>query len=96
MKTYYVYLLTNKMHTTLYVGVTNDVARRVWEHREGFADGFSKKYNLKKLVYVEVHNDIQIALEREKKIKRWKRAWKEDLIKTANPEWLDLYLTLNN
>ncbi len=96
MKTYYVYILTNKLHTTLYVGVTSDVARRAWEHREGFAKGFSKKYNLKKLVYVEAHNDIQIALEREKKIKRWKRAWKEDLIKTTNPDWLDLYLKLNH
>lgn len=96
MKQYYVYILTNMMHTVLYVGMTNNVARRVWEHRNGFVEGFTDSYNLHKLVYIETHQDVRIALEREKRIKRWKRAWKEDLIQETNPDWLDLYLKLNH
>ena len=96
MKQYYVYILTNQMHTVLYVGMTNNVARRVWEHREGVVKGFTDSYNLHKLVYIETHQDVRIALEREKRIKRWKRSWKEDLIAENNPDWLDLYLKLNH
>jgi len=87
----YVYIMTNKPNGTLYVGVTNDLARRAWEHREGVADGFTKRYGLKRLVYYECHDDIVAAIQREKNIKHWSRAWKVGLILEANPEWADLY-----
>ena len=72
-------------------GVTNDIARRIHEHREGLADGFTKRYGVKILVYVEVHETALNAIAREKKIKRWRRAWKIDLIERDNPTWSDLY-----
>lgn len=90
----WVYIITDKPYGTLYVGVTSDIHRRAWEHRDGVADGFTKRYGLKRLVYIEAHDDIRLAIEREKSVKRWRRAWKVDLIQSLNPQWLDLYDTL--
>ena len=91
MKGGWVYILTNRTNGTLYVGVTSNIARRAWEHREGVAEGFTKRYGLKRLVYVEHHDDIRAALQREKNLKHWSRAWKVALILKENPEWQDLY-----
>ena len=91
MKGGWVYILTNRPNGTLYVGVTSNIARRAWEHREGVADGFTKQYGLKRLVYVEHHDDVRAALQREKNLKHWSRAWKVALILKENPEWQDLY-----
>jgi putative endonuclease len=90
----WVYIVTDKPYGTLYVGVTSDIRRRAWEHRDGIADGFTKRYGLKQLVYVEAHDDIRLAIEREKRVKRWQRAWKIELIQSVNPDWTDLYETL--
>ena len=89
--TYWVYLLASAPRGTLYVGVTNDLIRRVYEHREKLADGFTKRYNVNRLVYYEAHDTIAAALQREKNIKHWSREWKIDLIVTINPNWHDLY-----
>jgi len=89
--TYWVYILASKPGGTLYVGVTNDLVRRVYEHREGLADGFTKRYGVKSLVYFEPYETIITALQREKNIKHWPREWKIDLIVGRNPEWRDLY-----
>ena len=87
----FVYMLTNRPNGTLYVGVTNDLVRRVYEHREGAVGGFTKRYKLKSLVYYEQHATMPLAIQREKNIKHWSRAWKVDLIRALNPEWRDLY-----
>ena len=87
----WVYIMTNKPNGTLYVGVTSDLARHAWEHREGLADGFTKRYRLKRLVYAERHEDINLAIQREKLLKHWSRSWKVQLILRENPEWEDLY-----
>ena len=89
-----VYILTNRRNGTLYVGVTSNLIQRVWQHREGAVDGFSKKYNLKLLVWFELHSTMESAIAREKALKEWKRIWKLGLIEKTNPEWQDLYLTL--
>lgn len=89
--TYYVYILFNQRNGTLYTGVTNDLIRRVYEHKNKFIKGFSKKYNIDKLGHYEIHKDIYSALTREKQIKAWKRIWKIQLIEQSNPDWLDLY-----
>jgi putative endonuclease len=94
MRCFYVYIMTNRPNGTLYVGVTNDIARRAWEHREGIVDGFTKRYGLKRLVYFEVFDSIVVAIQREKTMKHWPRAWKVRLIMRTNPEWDDLYETL--
>ena len=91
MKEYYVYIITNYEQTTFYTGVTSDLPKRIYKHKYKLADGFSPKYNLQYLVYYEIHNDINIAISREKRIKRWKRQWKIDLIKKVNPKFIDLY-----
>ena len=91
---YYVYIMTNRRFGTLYVGVTNDVARRAWEHREGVVPGFTKKYRLHMLVLVEEYQQIDDAIHREKRLKHWKREWKVALIEKTNPEWEDLYPTV--
>ena len=91
---YYVYILTNKPNGTLYVGFSNDLARRAYEHREGIIPGFTKKYGLKTLVYFETFDDVNTALQREKSLKRWKRAWKIALIEEHNPLWVNLYPSL--
>ena len=83
--TYWVYILASKPGGTLYVGVTNNLVRRVYEHREGLADGFTKRYGIKTLVYYEPHETITAALQREKNIKHWSREWKIDLIVAGNP-----------
>jgi putative endonuclease len=87
----WVYIVTNKPHGTLYVGVTSDLARRIWEHRAGVVEGFTIRYRLKRLVYAEFHDDIRLAIQREHNIKHWPRAWKIDLIQDRNGEWDDLY-----
>jgi len=87
----WVYIVTNRRDGTLYVGVTSDIARLAWEHREGVVEGFTERYHLKRLVCVEHHDDIQSAIQREKNIKHWPRAWKVELIEAQNPEWDDLY-----
>lgn len=87
----YVYILTNKMNTVLYTGVTNDLVRRIYEHKEKLVDGFTKKYNVNKLVYYETFNDIKSAIQREKQIKGITRQKKIDLINTINKNWKDLY-----
>ena len=87
----WVYILTNKPEGTLYVGVTSDLPQRIWQHREGVADGFSKRYNLKRLVHVESFDLIEDAIRREKTLKTWRRIWKLELIAGSNPDWRDLY-----
>ncbi len=91
MKNYYVYILTNKPNGTLYIGVKNDLARRMYEHRNKLINGFTKKYNLKKLIYFEVFDRIEDAILREKRLKKWNRQWKIELIEKTNPNWIDLY-----
>jgi putative endonuclease len=86
--------MTNKPRGTLYVGVTADICRRAWEHREGLCDGFTKRYHLTRLVYAEQHEDIRTAIVREKRFKHWPRQWKINLIEESNPDWLDLYESL--
>jgi putative endonuclease len=83
--------MTNKPNGTLYIGVTSDLIKRVYEHKNNLQDGFSKKYNIKKLVYYEVFDDINEAIKREKQLKKWNRDWKVDLIESVNREWKDLY-----
>ena len=89
-KEYYVYIMTNQRNTVLYTGVTNDLLRRVEEHKSGIGGNFTKRYNVIKLIYFETTNDVQVALAREKQIKSWSRKRKEELIQTLNPEWTDL------
>jgi putative endonuclease len=88
---YWVYILASRPGGTLYIGVTNNLIRRVYEHREGQARGFTKKYGVNRLVYFEAHDSIATALQREHNIKHWSREWKIDLIVSINPEWRDLY-----
>jgi putative endonuclease len=88
---YYVYILASQRNGTLYIGVTNDLSRRVWEHREQRAEGFTSKYNVNRLVWCEEHRYVDRAIQREKSLKKWPRKWKLDLIETSNPEWNDLY-----
>ena len=91
----WVYITANKPDGVLYTGVTSELPTRAWQHREGTIPGFTKRYNLKMLVFFEWHDEIIRAIQREKNIKRWPRAWKIDLIRSMNPEWKDLYDTLN-
>ena len=93
-KYYYVYILASKKNGTLYIGVTSDLAKRVWEHKNKLFAGFTKKYNVTKLVYYEQYNDPQNALRREKRLKKYNRKWKLALIEKHNPEWNDLYNAL--
>jgi putative endonuclease len=93
-KTSYVYMLASALNGSLYVGVTSDLVKRVWQHKEGLADGFTKRYAVKKLVWYEVHTDIMEAIRREKQIKKWERRWKVELIEGANPYWRDLYAAI--
>lgn len=90
MRKYYVYIITNKNNSTLYVGVTNNLERRLFEHKNKLIDGFSKKYNINKLIYFEETTSVNSAIEREKQIKAYSRVKKEDLIFHMNPEKLDL------
>ncbi len=90
-KKVYVYILASKRNGTLYTGVTSNLIKRVWEHKQGFVEGFTKKYQVKRLVYYETYTDRESAFLREKRIKKWRRAWKIRLIEEENPEWRDLY-----
>jgi len=90
-KQYYVYILASKIGGTLYIGVTNNLIRRVYEHREKLAGGFTKKYGVASLVFYEVHSDIEAAIIREKQMKKWNRAWKVRLIEEETPNWIDLF-----
>jgi putative endonuclease len=91
MKAYYVYILANKKKGTLYIGVTNDLIARIHAHRNNLIDGFTKKYLIHKLVYYEEYDEIYEAIIREKRMKKWKRQWKIELIEKHNPNWNDLY-----
>jgi putative endonuclease len=94
MKGGFAYIISNKREGVLYVGVTSDLQKRAWEHREGAVPGFTKRYGLKLLVYFEWHDEITLAIQREKNIKHWSRAWKIELIEGMNPDWKDLFDTL--
>jgi putative endonuclease len=95
MKTYYVYILATDRNGTIYIGVTNDLVRRLDEHHSGDTEGFTKKYGVHKLVYFEQTPDIEAAIYREKQLKNWRRQWKLDLIEKANPHWDDLAQVIN-
>ena len=90
---YYVYILSNWNDTVLYIGVTSNLPRRLYEHKHHLVDGFTSKYNVEKLVYFEETSDVHVALEREKQLKRWRREKKNALIVQMNPQWLDLSTT---
>ena len=89
--TYYVYLLASRKHGTLYLGVTNDLARRIYEHKTKAVPGFTARYGVDRLVWYEPHQDVEAAITREKKIKKWRRDWKIRLVEETNPYWLDRY-----
>lgn len=91
MLQYYVYILSSKKYGTLYTGLTNDLVRRIYEHKNNLIAGFTKKYAVHQLVYYETHSDIHEAILREKQIKKWYRDWKINLIEQDNPHWIDLY-----
>jgi putative endonuclease len=91
----WVYILASERNGTLYTGVTTNLLRRVWEHRQGLIPGFTKTYNVKSLVWFETHGDVRQAITREKSIKRWRRIWKLALIVADNPQWRDLYEELS-
>ncbi len=91
---FYVYILASRKHGTLYIGVMNDLVRRVHQHRLKLVRGFSKKYGVDKLVYFEIFEDATSAITREKQLKKWRRDWKINLIESANPDWADVSLTL--
>jgi putative endonuclease len=86
-----VYILASKHNGTLYIGVTSDLQKRVWEHKNKFVEGFTKRYGIARLVYYELHADMVSAITREKQLKKWYRAWKLELIEKQNPEWTDLW-----
>ena len=92
---FYVYLLASRPHGTLYVGVTSNLARRVWQHKTNAVPGFTPRYGVDRLVWFEVHSLWDAAIRREKQIKEWKRAWKIQLIESDNPQWIDLYYDLS-
>jgi putative endonuclease len=93
---YYVYLLASKKHGTLYLGVTNDIVRRVYQHRKKSAGGFTARYDVGKLVWFEIYDDAITAITREKELKKWRRDWKIRVIEEQNPEWVDLYPGISN
>jgi putative endonuclease len=89
-----VYILASRRNGTLYTGVTSDLLKRIWEHRSGLAEGFTKRYGVHRLVYFDIHDYLTEAIRREKQIKKWRRAWKIDLIERTNPQWHDLWPTI--
>lgn len=91
---FYVYILTNKRYGTFYVGVTSDLVQRIWQHKNKVVDGFSREHGLDQLVFYELHDNAESAIKREKRLKKWNRAWKIDLIEQGNPYWADLYDTI--
>ena len=90
-KQFYVYILASKRNGTLYTGMTSNLIQRVWQHKNNIIEGFTQKYNVKTLVFYEVHDNAESAITREKQIKKWRRAWKLQLIEKMNPHWKDLY-----
>lgn len=94
MKQPAVYIMASKPNGTLYVGVTSDLQKRAWEHKEGVVDGFTKRYQVHQLFYYELHEEMTTAITREKQLKKWNRAWKIGLIQESNPKWEALYDTL--
>jgi len=90
-KQFFVYILASKRNGTLYTGITSDLVKRVWQHKNNSVEGFTKKYDAKILVYYEIYNDAESAIIREKRIKKWRKAWKLKLIEEKNPLWQDLY-----
>ena len=94
MRKYYVYILASRRNGTLYIGITSDLVKRVYEHKQGLVGGFTKKYNVHELVYHEQTGDVNSAIRREKQLKKWKRQWKIELIEKGNPEWRDLYFDM--
>lgn len=94
-KSYWIYILASRPQGALYIGVTNNLARRVFEHRTGVGSEHAERYRIWRLVYIEPHDDIRVAIAREKQLKKWRRQWKIDLIEAENPDWTDLYVRLN-
>ena len=90
-KKFYVYIMAKGRNSTFYVGVTSDLLKRVWEHKNGVAEGFTKEYDIKTLVYYQVFDDAENAIKREKRLKKWNRTWKMRVIEEMNPDWKDLY-----
>ena len=91
MQHYYAYILASQRNGTIYIGVTSDLIKRTYEHKNNLIDGFTKKYNVHQLVYYEQFDDVNLAITREKQLKKWKRKWKLELIEKSNPTWNDLY-----
>ena len=89
-----VYILASKRNGTLYIGVTSNLVKRIWEHKNGMVEGFTKRYGVHQLVWYELHERMEATIEREKRLKQWKREWKLALIEGANPNWQDLYPTI--
>lgn len=94
MPIYYVYVMASKRNTALYIGVTGDLKKRVKKHKSGLYSGFTRRYNIHKLVYFECYKEIAEAITREKRLKKWRREWKNNLVNSKNAEWLDLYYLL--
>ena len=92
---YHVYILASERNGTLYIGVTGNLAARIWQHRNGVVEGFTKRYHIDRLVHVEPFTDVNEAIVREKALKKWRRAWKLELIERDNPQWLDLFEVIN-
>ena len=95
-KAFYVYILASDRNGTLYIGVTSDLVKRVWQHREESTEGFTKKYGVRLLVWFEIHADAASAITREKQLKKWNRDWKINLIQRENPTWRDLYTNITS
>ena len=93
-KDFYVYIMANQRNGTIYVGVTSNLIKRVWQHKTGLVEGFTKKYQIHNLVYYEKHGESYSAIQREKRLKEWQRQWKLELIESMNPYWNDLYETI--
>ena len=89
MKDYYVYILASKRNGTLYIGVTSDLVKRIWQHKNNMIEGFTKRYGVHQLFWYELHENMQSAIEQEKRMKEWKRKWKMELIESMNPNWQD-------
>jgi putative endonuclease len=89
-----VYILASKRNGTIYIGVTSDPVKRIWEHKNSMVEGFTKRYNVHRLVWYELHERMESAIIREKRLKNWKRKWKLELIESSNPKWLNLYYTI--
>jgi len=91
MRTYFIYIVASGKNGTIYIGVTNNLGKRIWEHKNKIVVGFSSQYDVNKLVYFEDYSEINMAIKREKRLKEWPRQWKIDLIEKPNPQWVDLY-----